>query len=422
MQIKEDGNWRAFRHRNFRILFAANTVSNIGTWGQRIAQDWLTLQLTHNSGTYLGLVTALQFTPVLFFSLHGGALADKFDKRKVLVWTNIGGGLSAGILGLLVVLHHVQLWHVFALACTLGIANAIDAPVRQSFTTEVVGRADVANAVSLNSANFNGGRLIGPAVSGASIAAFGTGPSFLLNAFSYLLVIAALTNLRKSEFHLQVRSTSSAGIREGIRYVKARSDIRAIMIVVFFMATFGLNFQIFNALMATKVFHRGAGSFGLLGTFVAIGSLSGSLTSARTERFRKPMFVVYGAMVFGVTELILVCMPTYETYSMVLPFCGFAALSTLITANSLVQINTDPILRGRVMGIYLLVFLGGTPVGSPLIGFMAEKIGVRITIAFCASIAILAGLFVWARYSHRVGVPKDFSIDVVLPPTYDNKS
>ena len=422
MQINENGSWRAFRHRNFRILFAANAVSNIGTWGQRIAQDWLTLQLTHNSGTYLGLVTALQFTPVLFFSLHGGALADRFDKRKVLIGTNIGGGLSAGILGLLVVIHQVQLWHVFALACTLGIANAIDAPVRQAFTTEVVGRPDVANAVSLNSANFNAGRLIGPAVSGASIALFGTGPSFLLNAFSYILVIISLTNLRKSEFYLQPRSKSAASIREGIRYVRARPDIYAIMIVVFFMATFGLNFQIFNALMATTVFHRGPGSFGLLGTFVAIGSLSGSLTSARTERFRKPMFVIYGAMVFGTCELILVCMPTYETYSMILPLCGFTALSTLITANSLVQINTDPILRGRVMGIYLLVFLGGTPIGSPMIGYLAEKVGVRQTMAGCASIAILAAVFVWSRFRNRVGVPKDFSIDVVLPPTYDNKS
>ncbi len=422
MQINENGSWRAFRHRNFRILFAANAVSNIGTWGQRIAQDWLTLQLTHNSGTYLGLVTALQFTPVLFFSLHGGALADRFDKRKVLIGTNIGGGLSAGILGLLVVIHQVQLWHVFALACTLGIANAIDAPVRQAFTTEVVGRPDVPNAVSLNSANFNAGRLIGPAVSGASIALFDTGPSFLLNAFSYVLVIISLTNLRKSEFHIQPRSTTAGSIREGLRYVSARPDIYAIMIVVFFMATFGLNFQIFNALMATTVFHRGPGSFGLLGTFVAIGSLSGSLTSARTERFRKPMFVIYGAMVFGTCELILVCMPTYETYSMILPLCGFTALSTLITANSLVQINTDPVLRGRVMGIYLLVFLGGTPIGSPLIGYLAEKVGVRQTMAGCASIAILAAVFVWSRFRNRVGVPKDFSIDVVLPPTYDNKS
>ena len=422
MQINENGSWRAFRHRNFRILFAANAVSNVGTWGQRIAQDWLTLQLTHNSGTYLGLVTALQFTPVLFFSLHGGALADRFDKRKVLIGTNIGGGLSAGILGLLVVIHQVQLWHVFALACTLGIANAIDAPVRQAFTTEVVGRPDVPNAVSLNSANFNAGRLIGPAVSGASIALFDTGPSFLLNAFSYVLVIISLTNLRKSEFYIQPRSTTAGSIREGLRYVSARPDLYAIMIVVFFMATFGLNFQIFNALMATTVFHRGPGSFGLLGTFVAIGSLSGSLTSARTERFRKPMFVIYGAMVFGTCELILVCMPTYETYSMILPLCGFTALSTLITANSLVQINTDPVLRGRVMGIYLLVFLGGTPIGSPLIGYLAEKVGVRQTMAGCASIAILAAVFVWSRFRNRVGVPKDFSIDVVLPPTYDNKS
>jgi MFS family permease len=257
VRIDETGNWRAFRHRNFRILFAANAISNIGTWAQRIAQDWLVLQLTH-SGTYLGLVTAAQFTPVLFLSLHGGALADRFDKQKVLIVTNLAGGLSSGILGLLVVTHQVRLWHVFLLAFLLGVANAVDAPVRQSFVAEVVGHSDVGNAVSLNSANFNAGRLIGPGVSGAMIAAFGTGPSFLLNGASYLLVIFSLMKLSKSEFQVQAQSRGLANVREGLRYVKARPDLYAVMIVIFFMATFGLNFQIFNALAATKVFHRGA--------------------------------------------------------------------------------------------------------------------------------------------------------------------
>ena len=228
MRIDETGNWRAFRHRNFRILFAANAISNIGTWAQRIAQDWLVLQLTH-SGTYLGLVTALQFTPVLFLSLHGGALADRLDKQKVLIGTNIAGGLSAGILGFLVTTHHVKLWHVFLLAFLLGVANAVDAPVRQSFVAEVVGHSDVGNAVSLNSANFNAGRLIGPGVSGAMIAAFGTGPSFLLNGGSYLLVIFSLMYLRKSEFYLMPRSAGVANVREGLRYVRARPDLYVIM-------------------------------------------------------------------------------------------------------------------------------------------------------------------------------------------------
>lgn len=420
--MKENGNWRSFRHRNFRILFAANTISNIGSWAQRIAQDWLVLELTNNNGSALGLVTALQFAPVLFFSLHGGALADRFDKRKVLVFTNMGGGLFAAVLGILVVTDHVELWHVFALAFLLGVASAVDNPVRASFITEVVGHSDLGNAVSLNSANFNAGRLIGPALSGASIAAFGTGPSFLLNSGSYLIVITALMNLRKSEFFFMPRSTGMGSVREGIRYVRARPDLYTIMIVVFFMATFGLNFQIFNALAATKIFHRGAASFGLLGTIIAIGSLSGALISARLERFRKTMFVVYGSLCFGFALMILALMPTFPLYALWLPICGFAALSTMIAANSLMQVNTDPVLRGRVMGIYLFVFMGGTPVGAPLVGFMAERVGVRPTIASGGLITVLAGLFVWKRYRHRVEAPVDFSIEIILPPTYDDKS
>lgn len=359
--------------------------------------------------------------PVLFLSLHGGALADRFEKRKVLIATNVAGGLSAGILGLLVVIHHVQLWQVFLLAFTLGVSSAVDAPVRQSFNAEVVGHTDVANAVSLNSANFNAGRLIGPALSGLLIAAFGTGPSFLVNAGSFLFVVIALMNLRKSEFFPQPRSTSMANVREGIRYVRARPDLYAIMIVVFFMATFGLNFQIFNALMATKIFHRGAASFGFLGTFIAFGSLSGALVSARLERFRKPMYVVYQSLLFGTSITILAFMPTFTFYAIWLPVCGFTALTTLISANSLMQINTDPVLRGRVMGIYLLVFMGGTPFGSPLIGVLSEHMGVRPTIVVGGLVTVFAALFVMRRYRNRVEVPKDFSVDVILPPADDDK-
>lgn len=420
MRVNENGNWRAFRHRNFQILFAANAISNIGTWAQRIAQDWLVLQLTH-SGTDLGLVTALQFLPVLFFSLHGGALADRFDKRKVLILTNISGGACSAALGLLVVTHSVQLWHVFLLAFLLGTSNAVDAPVRQAFNAEVVGHADVGNAVSLNSANFNAGRLIGPAISGALIAAFGTGPSFLINAFSYLVVIVSLMNLRKGLFFNLPKSEGIVNVREGLRYVKARPDLYVVMIVIFFMATFGMNFQIFNALMATKVFHRGAVSFGLLGTFLAIGSLSGALLSARLDNFRRPIFVIYGATIFGAAVIALSFMPSYTAYALWLPLCGFCALTTLIMANTLMQINSDPVLRGRIMGIYLLVFLGGTPLGSPLIGLMSEKVGVRATMATCGLITALAAASSWVRYRHKISVPTDFSVDVVLPPTYNDK-
>ncbi|MCX6437945.1 MAG: MFS transporter [Actinobacteria bacterium] len=421
LSVNEEGNWRSFRHRNYRILFPANAVSNIGSWAQRIAQDWLVLELT-NSGTYLGLVTALQFAPVLLFSLHGGALADRFNKRKVLIATNIAGGLSSAVLGILVMANVVALWHVFLLAFALGVSTAIDGPVRQSFTNEVVGHDDLPNAVSLNSANFNAGRLIGPAVSGFLIAAFGTGPSFLFNAFSYLFVILALTQLNEKAFFTTEKSSTMTNVREGIAYVRARPDLYVVMAMVFFIATFGLNFQIFNALMATKVFGKGPASYGLLGTFIAIGSLSGALISARLEGFRKTLFVVRAGIVFSLVVIILSLMPTYLAYAFWLPVCGLAALTTLITANSIVQVNTDPVIRGRVMGLYLLIFMGGTPFGSPLIGVMSELIGTRQTIAACGAISLTATTVIYLKYRNRVDLPGDISISAVLKTTNSSKN
>ena len=421
LSVNEEGNWRSFRHRNYQILFPANAVSNIGSWAQRIAQDWLVLELTH-SGTYLGLVTALQFAPVLLFSLHGGALADRFNKRRVLIATNIAGGLSSAVLGILVMTGVVALWHVFLLAFALGVSTAIDGPVRQSFTNEVVGPDDLPNAVSLNSANFNAGRLIGPAVSGFLIAAFGTGPSFLFNAFSYLFVILALTQLNEKAFFTTEKSTSMTNVREGIAYVRARPDLYVVMAMVFFIATFGLNFQIFNALMATKVFGKGPASYGLLGTFIAIGSLSGALISARLEGFRKTLFVVRAGIVFSIVVIILSLMPTYLAYAFWLPVCGLAALTTLITANSIVQVNTDPAIRGRVMGLYLLIFMGGTPFGSPLIGVMSELFGTRETIAACGAISLTATTIIYLKFRNRIALPDDISIDAVLKTADSNKN
>ena len=412
--VKEDGNWRSFRHRNYQILFPANTVSNIGSWAQRIAQDWLVLELTNNNGTYLGLVTAVQFAPVLAFSLHGGKLADRFNKRKVLILTNIIGGAASLGLGALVITNTVALWHVFVLAGILGISTAIDAPVRQSFTTEVVGQTDLPNAVSLNSANFNAGRLVGPAISGGLIAAFGTGPSFIVNGLSYFFVIAALMNLNeKAFFHLD-RPKSDGSIREGIAYAKARPDIYVVMLMVFFLATFGLNFQIFNALMATQEFGLGPASFGLMGTFIAIGSLTGAIGSARLERFRNTKFVIQGGILFSISIMVLAVIPSYSLYIVWLPICGFAALTTLVSANSIVQTSTDPAIRGRVMGVYLLIFMGGTPFGSPLIGSATELFGIRPTIALCGGISLLASLIIWFRYKNRVELPADISVAAVL--------
>ena len=414
MSVKEDGNWRSFRHRNYRILFPANTVSNIGSWAQRIAQDWLVLELTNNNGTYLGLVTAVQFAPVLFFSLHGGKFADRFNKRKVLILTNVIGGAASLALGILVMTNLIALWHVFVLATVLGISTAIDAPVRQAFTTEVVGQSDLPNAVSLNSANFNAGRLIGPAISGGLIAAFGTGPSFIVNGLSYFFVIAALLNLNEKAFFNLDRPKSDGSIREGIAYAKARPDIYVVMLMVFFLATFGLNFQIFNALMATQEFGLGPASFGLMGTFIAIGSLSGAIGSARLERFRNTKFVIKGGVAFSISIMALSVIPNYTLYILWLPICGVTALTTLVSANSIVQTSTDPAIRGRVMGLYLLIFMGGTPFGSPLIGTTTELLGIRPTIALCGGISLAASLIIWFRYKNRVELPTDTSVAGVL--------
>ena len=414
LSVKEDGNWRSFRHRNYRILFPANTVSNIGSWAQRIAQDWLVLELTNNNGTYLGLVTAVQFAPVLAFSLHGGKLADRFNKRKVLILTNVVGGAASLALGALVMTDLIALWHVFVLAGILGISTAIDAPVRQAFTTEVVGQTDLPNAVSLNSANFNAGRLVGPAISGGLIAAFGTGPSFIVNGLSYFFVIAALMNLNeKAFFHLD-RPKSDGNIREGIAYAKARPDIYVVMLMVFFLATFGLNFQIFNALMATQEFGLGPASFGLMGTFIAIGSLSGAIGSARLERFRNTKFVIKGGIAFSISIMVLSIIPNYSLYILWLPICGVTALTTLVSANSIVQTSTDPAIRGRVMGLYLLIFMGGTPFGSPLIGATTDLVGIRPTIVICGGISLAASLYIWFKYKNRVSLPADISVATVL--------
>ena len=384
---------RSFQHRNFKLFFISNFLSNVGGWAQRVAQDWLVLQLTH-SGRELGIVTGLQFAPSLLLSVYGGSLADRLNKRKLLMTTNGGSALCALLLGILVLNHSVALWHVYVLAVLLGTFGALDAPTRQAFTSEMVGKRDVANAVSLNSANFNAGRLVGPGLSGLLIAWFGTGPSFLLNAASYLFVLGALYAVDESALFLEKKQEIKAKSIDALRYVRARPEIVAVMVTVFFMGTFGLNFQIFNALMATQVFHRGPAIYGLLGSVIAVGSLSAGIISARMDRRRGPRFIMAGAMVFGAWLSILAWAPSFIIYIIALPFAGFFALVTMINANSFVQNATDPYIKGRVMGLYLLAFMGGTPFGSPLIGWMCQKIGVRETISACGVIAASAAFII----------------------------
>lgn len=354
------------------------------------------MELT-GSGTALGIVTALQFLPIPLFSLQGGQIADRLDKRKMLLITNVVSGITALTLGLLDIFDVVNIWHVYILAFLLGTASAIDGPIRQSFVFELVGPDDLSNAVSLNSLNFNMGRLIGPAVSGLIISAFGTGWSFLLNASSYVFVLFALSSMNESKlFKPRKHQESDNSIREGLRYLRSRSDLLAILTIVFFLATFGLNFQMTMALMARNEFGMGASSYGFLGTCMAIGSVTGALISARRNK-PSPRVVLFGAIAFGAAEMLSSFSPTYTAFAFALPLCGATALITLIAANTTMQISVPARLRGRVMGVYFAVFMGGTPLGSPIVGRLAEVYSPRFTLllggAISAGVAVLSYFF-----------------------------
>jgi MFS family permease len=414
--VNREGALRAFNHRNYRILFPASVLSNIGTWAQRIAQDWLVLELT-GSAQLLGLVTALQFLPSLLLSLYGGVLADRFDKRTLLMLTNIGAGIGSLVMGLLVVTGAVQFWHVALLAFVVGVFSALDAPVRTSFNSELVGKNDIPSAISLNSANFNAGRLIGPAASGLLIVLFGTGVSFIINSLTYVAVVIALSMMQKEKLFIENKPDTSAKLKQAVQYVLSQRELKLVMIAVFFATTFGLNFQIFMAVMATKEFGLGPAEFGLLGSILAVGSFTGVLVSARLEHLRVPKFVMAGGIMFGLLLTIAAWMPNYGSFAAILPIVGGIALLTLISANSFVQTNSDPKLRGRVMGIYLLIFMGGTPIGSPLIGLFAEAVGIRWAIFACGVIVLIASAIIYLLLVRNPGKePITESMPVIPEP------
>ena len=414
--MNREGALRAFNHRNYRILFPASVLSNIGTWAQRIAQDWLVLELT-GSAQLLGLVTALQFLPSLLLSLYGGVLADRFDKRTLLMLTNIGAGIGSLVMGLLVVTRVVEFWHVALLAFVVGVFSALDAPVRTSFNSELVGKSDIPSAISLNSANFNAGRLIGPAASGLLIVLFGTGVSFIINSLTYVAVVIALSMMQKEKLFIEAKPDTSAKLKQAVQYVLRQRELKLVMIAVFFATTFGLNFQIFMAVMATKEFGLGPAEFGLLGSILAVGSFTGVLVSARLEHLRVPKFVMAGGIMFGLLLTIAAWMPNYGSFAAILPIVGGIALLTLISANSYVQTNSDPKLRGRVMGIYLLIFMGGTPIGSPLIGLFAEAVGIRWAIFACGVIVLIASAIIYLLLVRNPGKePITESMPVIPEP------
>ncbi|MDN5765537.1 MAG: MFS transporter [Humibacillus sp.] len=366
--------------RNYRIYASGAIVSNVGTWMGRVAQDWLVLTvLTDHSATALGLVTGLQFLPFLLLAPFAGMLVDRFPKRRILFMTQTALLTTALLLALLTAFGVVQLWHVFLLAFIQGLATAVDNPARQTFVSEMVDTPHLPNAVALNSASFNLGRLIGPAVAGLVIAGFGISEALFINAASFVFVLVALTQLNASELTPSPRARGKGQIREGLRYVKGRPDLKLILFLVFILGTFGMNFQVTMALMATQVFHKGAGEYGLLGSIMAVGSLTAALMSARrTPRMRVLIVALLG---FTVSTGLLSLAPSYATFAIMLVPTGLAALTALTTANSIVQISVDPMMRGRVMALYMAIFMGGTPLGSPLIGWIGDAFGARWTIA-----------------------------------------
>jgi MFS family permease len=391
--------------RNYRIYASGAFISNIGTWMGRVAQDWLVLtELTDHSSTALGIVTGLQFLPFLLLAPWAGMIADRYPKRRILAITQTSLALSSLMLGLLVITGSAELWMVYGIALFTGIATAVDNPARQTFVSEMVPRDKLANAVSLNSASFNAGRLVGPGVAGLTIAAFGTGWTLLLNTLTFVAVLLALAAMRKSDLRpAPALARGKGAIREGIAYVRSRPDIQLVMVLVFVLGTFGMNFQITTALMATKEFGKGPQEYGLLGSVMAIGSLTAALLSARRARPRLAVLLV--ALVgFTISSGLAAMAPTYPLFALALVPVGLTALTALTTANAMVQLSVDPAMRGRVMALYMAIFMGGTPLGAPLIGWIGDVAGPRWTVGIGTIAVGLTLVVVSIRLAKRENV------------------
>jgi MFS family permease len=395
------GAFRSLRSYNYRVWAAGGLVSNVGTWMQRTAQDWLVLtELTHKNATAVGIVMALQFGPQLLLLPLTGYAADHLDRRKLLLVTQaLIGALALG-LGLLTLAGWVRLWHVYVFAGLLGAVAAFDAPARQTFVSELAGEDDLSNAVALNSTSFNAARMIGPAVAGALLASMSAGWVFLLNALSYVAVLASLGLLRTAELHPRLHAgRSPGGLLEGFRYVWGRHDLRAVLLMLFLIGTFGLNFPIFIAAMVVKVFHGEADQYGLLTSLMAAGSVAGALFAAQQARPRLG-YLIGAALCFGVGCVLASVMPTYLWFGVMLMLVGMAAQTYTTSTNSLVQLSTAPAMRGRVIAIQFAIALGGTPIGAPLVGWVADTLGPRWSLGLGA-LSGLAAVAVGLRYLVR---------------------
>ena len=385
--------FRSLRNFNYRVWAAGALVSNVGTWMQRAAQDWLVLtQLTQHSASAVGIVMALQFGPQLLLMPWSGFAADHFNQRRLLMATQATMGALALILGLLTVTGLVQLWHVYVFAFLFGCSAALDAPVRQTFVAELVGDADLSNAIALNSTSFNAARMIGPAVAGLVIASVGTGWAFLFNGASFMAVLTSLSLLRSSELRPNARAHPTKGsVLQGLHYVRSHRDLKAMLIMLFLIGTFGLNFPIFISTMAVGVFHTDARGFGLLSSIMAVGTMSGALLAASRER---PRFnsLLQGAAVFGLGCTLAALAPSYWLFAGALIVIGVAALTVTNTSNALMQLSTEPAMRGRVLALRLGVALGGTPIGAPIVGWVADHFGPRWALGVGAAAGFAAAL------------------------------
>lgn len=387
------GTFRSLRNFNYRVWASGAIVSNVGTWMQRTAQDWLVLtELTHHNATSVGIVMSLQFGPQMLLLPLTGYAADHFNRRKLLFATQAAMGTLALGLGLLTVTGAVQLWQVYVFALLLGCVTAFDSPARQTFVSELVGEEDLSNAVGLNSTSFNAARMIGPAVAGLLIASVGTGWVFLINALSFVAVLGSLRMLRVSELSsrpLAVRTRGS--FVEGFKYVWKRPDLKAALLMLFLIGTFGLNFPIYISTMSVTAFHGGAGQYGLLSSTMAIGSVTGALLAARRSKPR--MAILLGAAtIFGVGCTIGSLMPNAVLFGVMLAVIGVSTQTFTTSTNSLVQLSTEPAMRGRVIAILLAIALGTTPLGAPVVGWVADNFGPRWALAVGAASGFAAAV------------------------------
>lgn len=399
MRIAESHSFRAFQYRNFRRVYPASLASNLGSWAQFVAQDWLVLELT-GSAFLLSIVATLQLAPALFLSVPSGALADRYHKRFILIGTNLLSFAASLTLGWLVLTAQIQFWQIAILAALLGVANAIDGPVRQAFNSELVGPENVSNAVSLISANVNVARLVGPGVAGLLITALGTGPAFFINSVSFAYMALVLITIETSELHKPEPITTPKPVRDGVQYLRTRPDLQATLLMVFVAAGFGLNFNFLNAIMAKNVFELDAAGFGLLGSAAGLGSLAAALISTRLEHLRTPKFVMQTAIGFGLILAIAAWMPTTLFYASLLPFFGFGVLLTMISGNGVMQVHTEVQYRGRVLGWFMLAF--NAPLGQPLIGWLTTIRSDRFAISAAGALTVGLVATIWLSYRNRI--------------------